>query len=340
MALTKAAKEDAVMEFTPFGAADKIKLTVALVQNTICVPTRLGHRCSATDAVKFIMMCQAQRLNPYAGDCVMTGYDNRDKGPQFSMVVAHQTFLKRAETCLDYEGMESGIILCGKDGSISEREGDFKLSDENCVGGWAKVYRKGRKPTYKRASIHAMKPEYDTPFWNEKKAPSQIVKCAEADALRTTFPTLLGGLYNNEEMMATVTNVTGIAVELKEGAKPASEYFAKREPMKVIEQPKPVEQPTEAPSSPQGASEATKAPEAVPENKVAETPAAGARRQILEANVPFDLFVAELKAQSMLADADSIPSYEEIKMATWAVLATDEKLIKRIIKKSLTWGKA
>jgi hypothetical protein len=27
------------LEFTPFGAADKIKLTVTLIQNTVCLPT-------------------------------------------------------------------------------------------------------------------------------------------------------------------------------------------------------------------------------------------------------------------------------------------------------------
>jgi hypothetical protein len=45
-----------------------------------------------------------------------------------------------------------------------------------------------------------MIPGYETPFWSEAKTPGQIVKCAEADALRATFPTLLGGLYQGDEL--------------------------------------------------------------------------------------------------------------------------------------------
>jgi hypothetical protein len=55
------------------------------------------------------------------------------------------------------------------------------LATETCVGGWAKVYRKGRKFTYRRLSIEAMKPNYETPFWNKQKAPGQIVKCFDEE---------------------------------------------------------------------------------------------------------------------------------------------------------------
>ena len=199
------------MEYVPFGGADKIKLSIGIIQTTVCIPTKTGKVCTPRDALRFMMLCQAQRLNPFAGDCFLAGYDGKN-GPVFSMITAHQSFCKRAETCADYEGMESGIILVDENNVVNEREGDFKLKSEICVGGWARVYRKGRKPTYRRLSIAAMKPPYETPFWNEEKAPGQIVKCAEADALRATFPTLLGGLYSGEElnMSATVSSVATI----------------------------------------------------------------------------------------------------------------------------------
>jgi phage recombination protein Bet len=209
------------MEFVPFGAADKIKLTVGLVQSTVCIPTRSGKVCSARDAVRFMMLCQAQRLNPYAGDCYLCGYDGKN-GPVFSLITAHQAFLKRAETCADYEGMESGIILADDNGVCSEREGDFVLEAENCVGGWARVHRKGRKPTYRRLSIAAMMPNYETPFWSKAKAPGQIVKCAEADALRATFPTLLGGLYTGEQLNMNATISSLGAIELPQVGIPAA----------------------------------------------------------------------------------------------------------------------
>ena len=202
---TKDTTQEKPMEFIPFGAVDKIKLTVSIIQNSVCIPTKSGKVCTVRDAIRFMMLCQAQRLNPFAGDCFLAGYDGKN-GPVFSLITAHVAFLKRAETCADYEGMESGIILVHPETSvIQERDGDFKLKDEICVGGWAKVYRKGRKPTYRRLSIAAMAPSYETPFWSEDKAPGQIVKCAEADALRATFPTLLGGLYSGDELKMNET---------------------------------------------------------------------------------------------------------------------------------------
>jgi phage recombination protein Bet len=185
--------------FKPFGAADEIRLSIKIVQNVIAVRTKTGRTCSERDALKFVMLCQSQRLNPFAGDAYLVGYDSRDQNgnivPTFSLITAHQALLKRAEASADFEGMDSGIILLDEAGKVSEREGDFHLEDEKVVGGWARVYRKGRRPTYRRLAIAQRKPKYDSQFWSGNKASEQIVKTAEADALRSTFPTLVGGLY-------------------------------------------------------------------------------------------------------------------------------------------------
>jgi len=197
-------KEVGAVSFTPFGSSDAIKLNIQIVQNLIAVPTKSGRTCSQRDALRFTAMCQAQRLNPFAGDAYLVGYDKRNQDgsytPQFSLITSHQALLKRAEASLDYEGLESGIILLTDDDKIVEREGDFHLESEEVVGGWARVHRKGRKPTYKRLAISQRKPNYPTPFWEGNKASEQIVKCAEMDALRTTFPTLIGGLYTEGEI--------------------------------------------------------------------------------------------------------------------------------------------
>lgn len=210
LTVSQAAAEREVA-FVPFGAADEIKLSIKIIQNIVAVPTKSGATCSERDAMKFLMMCQAQRLNPFAGDAYLTGYDSKD-GPKFSLITAVQVFYKRAETCQDYEGIDSGIILQNEDGSITEREGDFCLSDEEVVGGWAVVHRKGRKPMKARLSIDAMKPPYDTPFWSKTKAPGQICKCAEMDALRRSFPSLLGGLYIQGEMDASAMQIASKVV--------------------------------------------------------------------------------------------------------------------------------
>lgn len=181
------------LEFVPFGAVDKIKLSINVIKKFVAVPTKSGVQCDDAEAMRFMMMCQAQRLNPFVGDCFLVGYDTKN-GPKFNKITAHQVFLKRAEGEKSYEGLESGVILKSEDGVISEREGDFADEGENVVGGWCRVHRTGKRPMYKRLAISQRKPEYTTQFWEGNKAYEQIVKCAEADCLRASFPNLLAGL--------------------------------------------------------------------------------------------------------------------------------------------------
>lgn len=203
--IQKVEKKDGV-EFVPFGAQDRIKLNVKIIQNLVAAPTASGKTCTERDAINFMMLCQAQKLNPFAGDAFLVGYDG-NKGPKFSLITAHQAFLKRAETCADYEGMESGVIILLENSELKEREGDFHLSDETVVGGWARVFRKGRKPTYRRIRME----RFNSGFAQWKvDAAGMIVKCAEADALRSTFPTLLGGLYNEGEIINVMTERTTV----------------------------------------------------------------------------------------------------------------------------------
>lgn len=218
------------MEYVPFGASDKIKLSIAIVTNLICVPTRNGKRCSEQDAIKFMMMCQARALNPFEGDAFLIGYDNKDGGATYSLITAHQAFLKRAELNAQYDGMESGIIYRVRDGDedkLIERQGDFFEDGEDVVGGWAKVYFKNRsKPMYKRLRMSRFKKGFG--IWMEDAA-GMIVKCAEADALRSAFPTMLGGLYMREEVdeksNSTMNSVTPVfaTVEAPAPAPPAPE---------------------------------------------------------------------------------------------------------------------
>jgi phage recombination protein Bet len=199
------------MEYIPFGAIDKIRLSAAIIQKTIAVATKSGKLPTETDCIKFMMMCQAQRLNPYAGDAFLLGYDGKN-GPEFSRVTAHQAFLKRAESSPDFDGMTSGIILVNDNRETVEREGDFHLSEEAdlVVGGWAKVFHKKRThPTYRRIRMARFNKGFAQ--W-EADAAGMIVKCAEADALRSTFPTLLGGLYTAEERDLQSTMATVIPV--------------------------------------------------------------------------------------------------------------------------------
>jgi phage recombination protein Bet len=276
------------IEFVPFGAADKIKLSIAIVKNFVSIPTKSGQVCGDRDAMRFIMLCQAQRLNPFAGDAYLTGYDGKN-GAVFSLITAHVAFMKRAESCKDFEGMESGVIIVDGDGKVTEREGDFHLSDENVVGGWAKVYRKDRKPTYRRLSIAQRKPNYETPFWSDQKCAEQIVKCAEADALRATFPTLLGGLHLGSE----VVDVDSIVTQM-----PA-----------ILAAPK--EFPQKAVNDAAAESAAGLAPESA-KVQVAVGPQAELETLVTEAGFNLDTLLKWGDTSGNIPDGSSIASYAEI----------------------------
>lgn len=190
-------REPVSVEYVPYGAQDKIKLSVNIVQNLVAVKTKSGQTCSDRDALKFLAMCQAKRMNPFEGDCFLIGYDGRE-GPSFALVTAHQTYLKRAELHPEFDGMKSGIIVRGPEGVLQDLEGDFFDEGQQVIGGWATVFFKTRKqPMHKRLRLA----RFQKPFgvWQEDPA-GMICKCAEADALRSSFPTMLGGLYLREEI--------------------------------------------------------------------------------------------------------------------------------------------
>jgi phage recombination protein Bet len=141
-------------------------------------------------------MCQARKLNPFEGDAFLLGYDGHD-GPKWSLVTAHQAFLKRAEMNAEYDGMESGVVV-DRAGEISDVQGDMTYPGDKLLGGWARVHFRNRKfPMYKRLNLSSRRKA--TRIWDEDTA-GMITKCAEADALRSSFPTMLGGLYTIEEL--------------------------------------------------------------------------------------------------------------------------------------------
>jgi phage recombination protein Bet len=206
-----ASADDKEMRFVPFASDTEIKLTVAIVTNLICIPTRNGHRCTPQDAIKFMMMCQARKLNPFEGDAFLQGYDSSN-GPTFNLITAHQAFLKRAEVNEQYDGMESGVVLLNGNGEISELQGDFYPEGHKLVGGWARVHLKHRKiPMYRRLALDVFRKvnREGKPYgrWADDPA-GMIVKCAEADALRSAFPTMLGNLYLEQELNPGEKNVT------------------------------------------------------------------------------------------------------------------------------------
>jgi phage recombination protein Bet len=176
-----------------------VKLSAGIIRSLIASPTKSGAQPSDRDCVKFMALCKSRALNPFEGDAFLLGYDGKD-GAQFSLITAHQAFLKRAESSPEFDGIESGIVvrLSGKDGSVVERVGDLRYDGETLLGGWATVFFKNKsRPMKKILDVR----KFSKPFGVWQSNPEgMIAKCAEADALRSSFPNKLGGCYLREEM--------------------------------------------------------------------------------------------------------------------------------------------
>lgn len=208
--------EEREVVYTPFQGSEKITLTAGMVIKFLCRPTKRGATCSPEHAVRFMMLCKARALNPWEGDAYLIGFDGQD-GPEFNLITAHQAFLKRAEAHPEFEGMESGVMLVDDNGVMTESQGDFVPPRSQLVGGWAKVYRKDRTiPCYRRLNLQVFNKGYGQ--W-QKNPQGMITKCSECDALRSSFPNSLAGMFAEEEMGPT-------RVESRDAAAPSGSKIA------------------------------------------------------------------------------------------------------------------
>lgn len=188
---------DQAVTYKPFMGNDDITLSPRIVLQYFAAPTKSGQKPSKEQAAKFVRLCQSRGLNPWEGDAFLVGYDTKD-GPVFNLITAHQSFLKRAEVHAEYNGMESGVTVKLPSGELVDQQGDYVGEGQTLVAGWARVHFKHRAvPTYRRLKLATF--NQNRSRWNVDPA-GMIVKCAEADALRSSFPTSLGGMYLQGEM--------------------------------------------------------------------------------------------------------------------------------------------
>lgn len=174
-----------------------VKITKKILMDTIC----RGMQISDSDMVQFLTMCQVNQLNPFLREAYLVKYGTQPA----QMITSKDAFMKRADRCQDYEGIESGVIAMNDDGVIKDFEGAFMPPKWTLIGGWAKVYRKGRRPYVQRVSFS----EYDKKQSTWGSMPlTMIRKVAEVQALREAFPNNLSGMYVSEETADRVIEVT------------------------------------------------------------------------------------------------------------------------------------
>lgn len=170
-----------------------VRITPDDIKNYIC------PQATDKEVGMFLELCRAQRLNPFVKDAYLVKYGNAPA----SIITGKEVFVRRANNNPNYEGIEHGIVFMRKaqGGSVrvEKREGAavYKAAGETLLGGWARVFVKGKRPVYCELSLD----EYSTGKSNWAKMPAVMIdKCAQVGALRLAFPDDFQGLYAAEEM--------------------------------------------------------------------------------------------------------------------------------------------
>lgn len=174
----------------------EVKISMNDVKNYLVSGDK--DRVTVKEVVMFMNLCRFAGLNPWLKEAYIIKYGNEPA----TLVTGKEAFLKRAEANPEFDGMESGVIVQAEN-AIEYRTGTLVLKGEELVGGWAEVWRRGRSHSCR---IEVSFEEYAgrkkdgtlNSQWSKKPA-TMIRKVAQVQALRETFPAMLGALYTAEE---------------------------------------------------------------------------------------------------------------------------------------------
>lgn len=201
--------QDLVVKFEVEG--QEIKLSKKIVQEYI-----VGSDVPITNQEfkLFTELCKVRKLNPFLREAYLIKYK---AGTPAQLVVGKDAILKRAVLNPNYDGMECGIIVQKEDGTIEERQGTFRLGNEQLVGGWARVFRKDwSHPIYSSVSFNEVAQRKNdgqlNSNWSTKSA-TMLEKVAKVRALRETFVEDLAGMYEAEEMQQEIPQQEPIEVQ-------------------------------------------------------------------------------------------------------------------------------
>lgn len=229
---------------------EKVKISMSDVKNYLVSGDK--DRVTTKEVVMFLNLCRFAGLNPWLKEAYIIKYGNEPA----TLVTGKEAFMKRADANPEYEGMESGIVVMTEDGAVTYRVGTIILQGEQLIGGWAEVWRRGRSHSCR---VEVSFDEYAgrkkdgslNSQWVKKPA-TMIRKVAQVQALRETFPVMLGGMYAAEETGTQEEAVLDIPEQPQEPVQP---------PQEQLEAPK-AEVPAPEPAKPQ--EQAQRAPEAQP----------------------------------------------------------------------------
>lgn len=175
----------------------KINDDMPITLNKEIVEKNCAGGKSITDEAftQFAALCKQHKLNPFTREAyILVVGENR-----FNIMVGKDGYFKMADSNPNYDGMQDGIVIEDKNGSIQHLEGCFVPPGCKLLAGWARAYSKERKyPKYAICSMEEYKGS-DKSLWGTKPA-TMINKVAKCLALRDLFPQTYNGTYDESEI--------------------------------------------------------------------------------------------------------------------------------------------
>jgi len=185
-------------EFEYLANGEQVKLSSSMVKKYLVNGD--ADRVTDQEVMMYMALCKYQHLNPFLREAYLVKYGNSPA----TIVTGKDTFTKRANKNPNYLGKQAGIIVLNPEtGEIEQREGTFKLPNEELVGGWAKIFVKDREPEYNAVSFDEYTGRKSDGTLNKQwasKPATMIRKVAVVQALRECFPEDFGEMYSPEEM--------------------------------------------------------------------------------------------------------------------------------------------
>lgn len=188
----------------------EVQVTAQDVRNLIC------QKATEQEVALFLAHCKSHRLDPFTKEAYLVKYGDKPA----AIITNYNMFNARAQMHDDYLGIEDGVVILTKDGGVEHRPGSavYKALDEKLLGGWARVLRRDKEPTYVELALE----DYTTGLAKWKTSPGLMInKCAKSAAWRTAYPGEFNGMYSAEEM----DQATQGAVEVQATVAPAGDYL-------------------------------------------------------------------------------------------------------------------
>jgi len=173
------------VHYVPIGGNETIEVSLERLNRTI-PNTKAGRRPPRLVLEEYQQTCMQYRLNPYARDIYLIGYDdNQSNTANWSVILSYHSLIKRAACFDQYDGFEAGIIV-EIDGQMQEVVGTCAPLQAKLIGGWCKVYRKDQsRPAYVTVDLEERKK--DKGEWAKQRR-WMMQKCAIAAGFRFAFP--------------------------------------------------------------------------------------------------------------------------------------------------------